>query len=139
MNDTVLYWDGASTMDLAEVVSIDKEHSRAKLSNGIILHRSPDKEGVFHRADYKEALEEQESKRRKKKNPVMLTTISFAWKYGTGNTEKVWKAYCFHKSFENTYKKLEEKVHFINVENIVWDADTIEFLEKVERKISKLI
>ena len=49
MNDKVLYWDGETTMDLSEVVLVDKEHSQVKLSNGILLHRTPDSEGCYHR------------------------------------------------------------------------------------------
>lgn len=139
MNDKVLYWDGASSMDLTEVVQVDKENSRAKLSNGIWLHRSPGEDEAFHRADYMEALEEQEKKRKKKKAYIPLTSISSAWKYGTGKTEKIWKAYCFKRSFANTYDKLRDKIIFTNISEIVNNQETLEFMEKVERKISKLV
>lgn len=139
MNDKVLYWDGASSMDLTEVVLVDKEHSQVKLANGILLHRSPGEDGVFHRADYKEALEDQEKRRRKKKAHVPLTSISSAWKYGSGKTEQIWKAYCFKKSFANTYDKLRNKVLFTELSEIVNNPETLEFMEKVERKISKLV
>lgn len=140
MNDKVLYWDGETTMDLSEVVLVDKEHSQVKLSNGILLHRTPDSEGCYHRADYKEALEEREKKRRKKPQDLKLTSISYAWKYGEGNTEKIWKAYLFRKSFSNMYDKLKYKITLsISVTDIINDPESLDFLDKVERKISKLV
>lgn len=140
MSDKVLYWDGETTMGLAEVVLVDKEHSQVKLSNGILLHRTPSDDGCYHRADYKEALEEQEKKRRKKPQNISITSTSAAWKYGEGETERIWKAYLFRKSFTNTYEKLKYKITLsIKVNDIVNDPESLEFLEKVERKISKLV
>ena len=140
MNDKVLYWDGGTIMDLTEVVLVDKEHSQVKLSNGILLHRTPDNDGCYHRADYKEAYEEREKKRRKKPQNLKLTPISSAWKYGEGDTEKIWKAYIFRKNFSNICEKLKYKITlYIGVADIVNDPDSLDFLEKVERKISKLV
>lgn len=127
-------------MDLSEVVLVDKEHSQVKLSNGILLHRTPDSDGCYHRADYKEALEEREKRRRKKPQNIKLTSISSAWKYGEGDTERIWKAYLFRKNFSNLYEKLRYKVTLsIKVTDIVNNPESLDFLEKVERKISKLV
>lgn len=140
MNDKVLYWDGETLMDLTEVVLVDKEHSQVKLSNGILLHRAPDSDGCYHRADYKEASEEREKKRRKRPQDLKLTPISSAWKYGEGDTERIWKAYLFRKNFSNICEKLQYKITLsIMVTDIVNNSESLDFLEKVERKISKLV
>lgn len=138
LDDQVLYWDGGTTMDLAKVVLIDKSKSQAKLSNGVILHRTPNEEGIYSRADYKEAMEDYEKRRRKKPGVVSGITISKAWKYGTGNTERLWNAYKFKKRFGSIISKIKYKIDFTKINDLVNDNEQMEYFEKAEKLLNKL-
>lgn len=134
-DDQVLYWDGASFLDLTKVVSVDKQKSQVKLANGIILNRTPDEDGVYHRGDYKQAFEEKQLKKRKKNR----LPVSSAWKYdGTGETERIWNAYLFKRQFSNKYNSLKSKVEFTTIEDIIKNPETIEFLENVQQNLNKI-
>lgn len=135
--DQVLYWDGSTTLELTTVVQVYKEKSQVKLSNGVIIHRLPDEDGTFSRADYKEVKEEKEKRRRKSKLSS-LRSNSKSWKYGSEETARIWHAYLFKKSFANTYDKLRNKVTLMSCKEIIYNTENLEFLEKVQRKISKI-
>lgn len=132
--DKVLYWDGGTLLDLIEVVSVDKKKSQVKLSNGIVLHRKPDANEVYHRADYKEAFEARQQKKRKHKLPV-----SSAWRYTSGDTERIWNAYLFKKRINGLIKEVVNKVCSTKLEDIIGNQDTIKYIENVESKMKGLI
>lgn len=138
MNDQVLYWDGGSFMNLAEVVLVDKEHSQVKLSNGIYLYRTPGEDGYYQRSDYRAALEAQEKKRRKKPNHLAITTISRAWKYGDERTKQIWEAYCFKRGARLRFDEIKDKVISISNEDIINNSESLAYIQKVINKISKL-
>lgn len=138
LGDQVLYWDGSTTMELTKVVQVDKSKSQVKLANGIILHRKS-KDGIFCRADYREALEEREKKRRNRSKTLALTSVSQAWKYDSEETSRIWHSYLFKKSFANTYDKLRSKITMISCRDIIYDQESLEFLEEVKRKISLIV
>lgn len=138
MNDQVLYWDGGSLMNLAEVVMVDKEHSQVKLSNGIYLYRTHGEDGYYQRSDYMAALEAQEKKRRKKPNHLAITTISRAWKYGDERTKQIWEAYCFKRSLKIKLDELYTKVYRITNESMINDTEALSYIQKVMTKINKL-
>lgn len=139
LEDQVLYWDGSTIMELTKVVQVYKEKSQVKLGNGVVLHRTLGKDGAFHRADYREAIEEREKKRRNRAKTLSFTSISKAWKYGTGETERIWKAYLFKKGFANTYDKLRNNIALMSCQEMISNSENLEFLEKVERKMSRIL
>lgn len=138
LDDQVLYWDGSTTLELTKVVQVNKEKSQVKLGNGVIIHRLPDEDGSFGRADYKEVKEEEKKKRRRKSNVNHLIPTSKSWKYGSEETSRIWHAYLFKRSFANTYDKLRNKVVLMSCNDIINNPESLEFLEKVQRKISKI-
>lgn len=140
LSDKVLYWDGNTTLELTEVIQVNKENSTVKLSNGVVLYRKPSSEGIYNRADYRESIEQKElNKKRKRKSVSTALPISKSWKYGTGDTERIWKAYQFKRSFANVYDKLKQKVTFTSNLELIFEPEALEFIEKVERKMNKLV
>ena len=140
LNNKVLYWDGNTALELTEVIQVDKDNSTVKLNNGILLHRKPNSEGIYRRADYKQNIEENEINRKRKRRSVSTALpISKSWKYGTGDTERIWKAYLFKRKFTNVYDTLKQRVSFTSNEDLIFKPEALEFIEKVERKLSKLV
>ena len=140
LNDKVLYWDGNTALELTEVIQVDKDNSTVKLNNGILLYRKPNSEGIYRRADYKESIEQNEINRKRKRRSVSTALpISKSWKYGTGDTERIWKAYLFKRKFTNVYDTLKQRVSFTSNEDLIFKPEALEFIEKVERKLSKLV
>lgn len=105
-DDVVLYYNGLSNLELSKVVSIDKSLSQATLANGIKLHRSPDKDNIYHRADYKEKSENREKARRKTAGSLPVSLISSAWLYDDEKVKKWWEAYKFRRIAASKIEKL---------------------------------
>lgn len=137
--DKVLYWDGA-TLDLSTVVLVDKKNSQVKLDNGVMLHRSPDEDGIYHRSDYREPLEQREHKRRKGKKSSTNLPITYktsAWLYGTGNTEKIWEIHCNKKA---TIDKLYELIRVMDMrsnELIDTSEERLNIMYNLIKKVNK--
>ena len=140
LNDQVLYWDGSTILELTEVTQVNKENSTVKLSNGVVLYRKPSEEGTYNRADYRESIEQKElNKKRKRKSVSTALPISKSWKYGTGNTERIWKAYQFKRKFAHVYDTLKQKITFTSNLELIFEQEALEFIEKVEHKMNKLV
>ena len=139
MDDKVLYWDGI-TLDLSTVVLVDKKNSQAKLANGVMLHRTPDEDGIYHRSDYKESLEQRESKRRKGKKSVTnlpVTYISSAWLYGTGNTEKIWEARLAKSFILQTLNLLKPSVDVKN-KYLLENEELVQYILEIQKLAKKM-